>query len=136
MESTDRLTISLVPESGDPTDSRWQDECLGLVNMLRADSELEVKPATRRSGDPSARALDLRAFQDITVTVLGSATVGAAAPRIFDALSTWLKRRHGCQCVIRTADGSEFVFNNLSRDEALRMLASHLRSTSREAPRH
>lgn len=136
MESSDRITISLMPESGDPTDSRWHDECLSLVNMLRADSELDVQPATRRSHDPNARNLDLRAFQDITVTVLGGASVGAAAPRVVDALNTWLKRRNGCQCTIRTADGSEFVFNNLSKDEALEMLATHLSSKTRQASQH
>lgn len=127
MDTNSGLILSLVPASGDASDSAWQDECRAFLTTLKADSEVEAAPLTGPTSDGNARSLSLKSFSDIALTVIGSANAGAAASRLWDLLNAWLKRRHGCRCVIKTRDGSEFVFNQLSKEEAVRMLSAHLR---------
>ena len=132
MESHETLVLSFVPSSGDPTDASWQEECRELLQALRVDPALEAMPVAQPGSREGTRALDFKNFHELALAIAGSASAGAVASHVWELLTSWLKRRRGCSCVIRTQDGSEFTFSDLTKEEALRLLSQQLRRPTRQ----
>jgi len=132
MTSHGTLVLSFTPSSGDPADSAWQEQCRGLLEALRAEPALEARPVAESPSYEDGRALSVKDFHELALAVMGSASAGAVASHVWDLLTSWLKRRHGCSCVIKTPDGSEFTFSDLTKEEALRLLSTHLRRPSQQ----
>ena len=130
MDLVDGCVLSLIPESGDPLDNAWQEECRRFSLSLKESNEITVAIQTLSSPD-GARGNGLQAFNQIAVGVAEHAATAAVASRLWDLLTGWLQRRRGSTVRIRTSDGSEFAFNDLTKDEALRIFSMHLKRLPR-----
>ena len=126
-----RFEVRLLPEAGEETDSDWQEECSQLVRRVRDEVEgleVDVVPTT---GDlelgqgEQARSVDALTFSTFVMLALSPGVIQALVERFSDAVSGWMQRRKGCRCVIKTPDGSEFAFENLSKEELLTFMREH-----------
>jgi hypothetical protein len=119
------LEISLVPESGDPSDSGWQEECRRLCATLQREARTDIAIVPRsvsgEVGSDSLRGFDAVTFSTLILTCLKTDAASGAARRLWDVLRAWLDRRRGCRCVITTPD-AQYVFENLTQDELLKLM--------------
>ena len=125
------LHVELFPESGDSLDSDWQEECRRLVARLKGEipnQEAELVTDTRTPSGKlgeGTRALDAALFSSFFIFVQQTGMLDGLAGRLCEILNQWLERRKGCRCVIKFPDGSEFTFDNLSKDELLSIMKTH-----------
>lgn len=126
------LTLLLIPEDGNERSDAWQTECERLSRLLSsavAEIDVAVRPISREVElAPGERGRGYAStFSNLAISGLSVATVSPAIGRVWDTLTEWMKRRSGCRCVIKLPDGSEFQFENLSKEEALGLLKSRER---------
>ena len=124
------LELILVPESDDPADNSWQEECRRLAARLASEvsGDATLTPAPAAAGPAlgeGVRAIDMVTFSTLLLTVLPASAMPGVAARVWDVLHEWLGRRRGCRCVIKGRNGSEYVFDNLTKDELLKMMERH-----------
>ena len=126
------LTLVLIPEDGNEQSDAWQTECQRLSRLLAsavAEMEVTVRPISKEvelaTGERGRGVAST--FSNLAISGLSVATVSPAIGRVWDTLTDWMKRRSGCSCVIKLGDGSEFHFQNLSKEEVLGLLKSRER---------
>jgi hypothetical protein len=121
--------LILNPEDGQATSDSWQSECERLGRQLRtslSDFDVSVQPlVTEAVPSPDGRSRgDATIFSSLLISGLETGSAVAAVGRLWDALTEWMKRRAGCRAVIKLDDGSEFHFENLTKDDAIKLLRS------------
>ena len=129
-EPTDLLTLMLIPEDGREHSAAWQTECERLSRVIAsALSDVGVRPVPADIESPDGEALrgSFSSFSNLAISGLNAGVATQAIGPIWDTLTDWMKRRSGCRCVIKLADGSEFQFENLTKQEALDLLKSRER---------
>lgn len=129
---TGQITVLLIPEDGQVASDAWQSECEKLARVMASyvsDGDVRVRPETASAlpgSSEHARGL-LATFSTLVISGLRSDNATSAVGHVWDALTEWMKRRRGCRCVIKLADGSEFYFENLAKEEALKLLEARTR---------
>jgi hypothetical protein len=126
------LTLVLIPEDGNEHSDAWQAECEKLSRLIASvvsEMDVAVRPIPREveSGPDERPRGYLSTFSNLAISGLDAATLGPAIGRLWDTLTEWMKRRSGCRCVIKLVDGSEFYFENLTKQDALQLLRSRER---------
>jgi hypothetical protein len=129
------LTLLLIPEDGNEQSDAWQTECEKLSRVIAsavAEMDIAVRPIPRNiesAGGERSRG-SLVTFSNLVISGLSAGVVTPAIGCIWDTLTEWMKRRSGCRCVIKLADGSRFYLENLTKEQALKLLKSRERRTS------
>ena len=128
-EQSRTIELTLVADAEDADDNQWQEECRQLAKFLRTElsSHARVQPAqvspTTVLGETS-RAVDAGTFSTLLFTVFSAEALPSVAARVWDAVNDFLKRRRGSRAIIRRK-GSEYVFENLTKDELLEVMKQH-----------
>jgi hypothetical protein len=135
----DPLTLLLIPEDGNERSDAWQTECEKLSRAIASalsEIDVAVRPIVKetQSKDGERPRGSFASFNNLAISGLKTAVVTSAIDRIWDTLTEWMKRRSGCRCVIKLADGSEFYFENLTKEHAWQLLKSHERKKPRVEP--
>jgi hypothetical protein len=122
------LLIDFIPDQGEVLDDDWQQECKRLKSRLETELEsLDVEVVPMKTQPVAAegethRALEMTIFSTLGLLLTGVADLSSAASTIKEILQPWLSKRAGCKAIIRTADGSEFVLNDLTKEEIMELM--------------
>ncbi len=130
-EDAPGLRIELIGDAPDAMDAAWQEECRQLARGLERELRREgLKVSAERAEsapvDGATRSgLPLSDFSSLLLTVIETGVARAVASRVFDLMKSWLGRRSECRAVIKTSDGSEFTFENLTREQMIELMERH-----------
>ena len=120
-------TLIFLPDRDVRSDA-WEAECERLARQLAQsllDERCTIRPERKeKDADPlgQSRSDVSMSFSSLMISAVNPSVLTSAVGGLWTVLSEWLKRRSGSRCVIRTPDGSEFQFENLTKDEALHLL--------------